>query len=230
MTKQTYNEFIQNIIDTRGRFIPSHNENVYKERHHIIPRCLGGTNDKDNLIDLLAKEHFIAHKLLAEENPTNKSLTYAWWNMCQINGRDYQDRYIPTAEEYEEARIAVASVLSEARKGDKNPMFGKQVSFSEEHKQKLRQANLGRKLSQDAKEKIRQARLGQTLTDEHKAKISKSCKGHGRPGKSVLCIELNQMFPSILEAERQTGVWNTGISSVCRNQRKTAGGYHWQYV
>ena len=45
----TYNEFIQNILDTRGRFgIP---DGEYKERHHIVPKCLGGTNDKENLID-----------------------------------------------------------------------------------------------------------------------------------------------------------------------------------
>jgi hypothetical protein len=38
----------------------------YKERHHIIPRCMGGTDDADNLIDLTAREHFIIHLLLAE--------------------------------------------------------------------------------------------------------------------------------------------------------------------
>ena len=36
----TYNEFIQNIINTRGQWnIPA---NIYYEAHHIIPRCLGG--------------------------------------------------------------------------------------------------------------------------------------------------------------------------------------------
>lgn len=71
----TYNEFIQDILDTRGRFgIP---KGEYKERHHIIPQCMAGTDDEDNLIDLYAKEHFIAHKLLVEENPDNYSLICA---------------------------------------------------------------------------------------------------------------------------------------------------------
>ena len=71
----TYEAFIQNILDTRGRFgIP---DSEYKERHHIIPKCMNGSNDKDNLIDLYAKEHFIAHKLLAKENPCNFSLACA---------------------------------------------------------------------------------------------------------------------------------------------------------
>ena len=57
-----YQEFIQNILNTRGRFNCG---DEYHERHHIIPRCLGGGNEEENLIDLFAKEHFIAHKLLA---------------------------------------------------------------------------------------------------------------------------------------------------------------------
>lgn len=66
----TYQDFIQNILNTRGRFgIP---EGEYKERHHIVPKCIGGTNDKDNLIDLYAREHFIAHKLLAIETNDSK--------------------------------------------------------------------------------------------------------------------------------------------------------------
>lgn len=47
--------------------------------------------------------------------------------------------------------------------------------------------------------------------------------------KKVRCIETNIIYPSILEAERQTGISNSCISRVCRNERKTAGGYHWEY-
>ena len=71
----TYNDFINDILVSRGRFgIP---KGEYKERHHIIPRCTGGLDEEDNLIDLTAKEHFIAHMLLAKENITNESLVYA---------------------------------------------------------------------------------------------------------------------------------------------------------
>ena len=34
------------------------------EIHHIIPRSMGGTNKKDNLIKLSFREHFIAHVML----------------------------------------------------------------------------------------------------------------------------------------------------------------------
>ena len=38
----------------------------YKEVHHILPRSLGGSNDKDNLIALTPEDHYFAHLLLAK--------------------------------------------------------------------------------------------------------------------------------------------------------------------
>jgi hypothetical protein len=38
----------------------------YSEKHHIVPKCMNGTNDTDNLVRLTAREHFIAHLLLAK--------------------------------------------------------------------------------------------------------------------------------------------------------------------
>jgi hypothetical protein len=36
----------------------------YKETHHIIPRSFGGNNIKSNVVQLTAREHYIAHALL----------------------------------------------------------------------------------------------------------------------------------------------------------------------
>lgn len=38
----------------------------YSERHHIIPKSLGGLDSHDNLVTLTAKEHFICHLLLVK--------------------------------------------------------------------------------------------------------------------------------------------------------------------
>lgn len=50
---------------------------LYTERHHIVPRCLGGTDDKDNLVALTPEEHYVAHQLLVKMYPENASLVYA---------------------------------------------------------------------------------------------------------------------------------------------------------
>ena len=156
----TYNEFIQNILDTRGRFgVP---EGEYKERHHVIPKCLGGTNDKNNLIDLYAKEHYIAHKLLALENPSNNGLQFAWWNMCQIHGNSEQSRYEPSPEEFEEARKRCALLSSENNTGENHPMFGKHLS--DEQKEFLREKFTGSK-NPKAKKVVCEELIYDTLFD-----------------------------------------------------------------
>lgn len=116
--KVTYNQFIKNIIDERGQW----NNNVrYSERgcerHHILPKCMGGLplnlswQPHENIIWLFPQEHFIAHQLLAEENPDNISIVTAWWGMCTRQS-NCNEQYIYTSKQYEEVRLLAARVVS----------------------------------------------------------------------------------------------------------------------
>ena len=49
----------------------------YTESHHIIPRCMGGTDHLDNLVKLTAEEHYLAHQLLVKIHPGNHKLVAA---------------------------------------------------------------------------------------------------------------------------------------------------------
>jgi hypothetical protein len=49
----------------------------YSERHHIVPRCLGGSDRQENLVDLTAREHYIAHQLLMKIHPSSVALARA---------------------------------------------------------------------------------------------------------------------------------------------------------
>lgn len=62
----------------------------YSESHHIVPKCMGGTDDKDNLILLTAREHFIAHLLLMKIHPESYGLVKAVNMMCMAG--ENQDR------------------------------------------------------------------------------------------------------------------------------------------
>jgi hypothetical protein len=53
--------YLELIEKVKSRKIP---KSEYKEVHHIIPRCMGGSDSKENLVDLTAREHYIAHALL----------------------------------------------------------------------------------------------------------------------------------------------------------------------
>ena len=39
---------------------------VYTEKHHILPRCMGGDNSKNNIVRLTPEEHYVAHQLLVK--------------------------------------------------------------------------------------------------------------------------------------------------------------------
>ena len=154
-----YEKFINNILETRGRFACGDD---YHERHHIIPKCMGGTHSDENLIDLFAREHFIAHKLLALENPDNDKLVYAWNCMTHMEN-EYQERYEITPEEYEELKIMQSKALSRMFKGRK---------VSEETKQKQ---------SQTQKEKMKNPEdnpfYGKHHSEETKRILSENHKG-----------------------------------------------------
>ena len=68
--------------------------NGYAERHHIIPRSLGGTDLKHNIVSLTAKEHFICHLLLTKmvNGPQQEKVIYAAWMMANQENRQ-QIRY-----------------------------------------------------------------------------------------------------------------------------------------
>lgn len=177
----TYQEFIDNILNTRGRFACG---DEYHERHHIVPRCMGGTNDEDNLIDLFAREHFEVHRLLALENPENDSLVYAWWMMAHTNNANQRD-YEITAEEYEEARIKFSYFHSVTMSGkfagdknyfydihlcgDKHPMYGRKHTL--ESREKMSQALKGKMSGEN------NPRYGTQVTQETRQKISEANKG-----------------------------------------------------
>lgn len=62
-------------------------------KHHIIPRCMGGSDEHDNLVELTAEEHYVAHQLLVKMYPHDNKLIYAANMMCvnatQRNNKAY---------------------------------------------------------------------------------------------------------------------------------------------
>jgi hypothetical protein len=57
----------------------------YFESHHIVPKCLGGSNDAENLVNLTPEEHYVCHQLLVKIYPKNRSILYAANMMCAKN-------------------------------------------------------------------------------------------------------------------------------------------------
>jgi len=49
----------------------------YGEKHHIVPKCLGGGEQASNKVKLTAEEHYVAHQLLVKIYPKITKLAYA---------------------------------------------------------------------------------------------------------------------------------------------------------
>ena len=131
---------------------------VYKEKHHIIPRCQGGGNGKDNLVDFTAAEHYIAHLLLMKMYPDFHKLAFPLFMMAKNLGRGTKNKL------YDKAK----RVVSEGKKGKKP---------SDEARIKMSEARIGKKHSDEAKAKMSEVKKGVALSEEHKAKISVANKG-----------------------------------------------------
>jgi hypothetical protein len=68
-----YQKIYDNLIErARYRLIKG-----YTEKHHIVPRCLGGTDESNNLVRLTPEEHYVAHQLLVKIHPNVLKLVTA---------------------------------------------------------------------------------------------------------------------------------------------------------
>lgn len=102
----------------------------YTEKHHIIPKSLGGSNNPSNLVSLTAREHFICHMLLTKMvvGKYRQKMSHALWAMSTLK-KDCQERYKLKSFQYEMART---QYISQFKK--KNPMKSKKQKLRMEQK------------------------------------------------------------------------------------------------
>jgi hypothetical protein len=106
-------------------------ENCYFETHHIVPRCMGGNDEKENLIDLLPEEHFIVHLLLVKIYPDESKLIYAA-NMMS-NFKKYTNKQYGWLKKKFIYFLSVNNSgenchwFGKDHSGPNNPMFGRSV-------------------------------------------------------------------------------------------------------
>lgn len=118
--------------------------NGYYERHHILPRSLGGLDTSDNLVCLTAREHFICHWLLTKftVGEARDKMVYALRMMrANKSGQRYTSK--TTARVYENLKIEYSEIQRQRILGENNPMYGDKFYRSKEGKVKHAQAISG---------------------------------------------------------------------------------------
>lgn len=170
-------------------------EKTYVESHHIIPKAIGGVDDKCNLVDLLPEEHLLAHLLLTKIYPNSYELLCAANIMSHSNGNEYQSRHNNKIYGWLKRKYSV--MMSERMTGENNHRFGVEVSIDTRNKisyaNKGKKSRLGKKHSLETKLKISALRkeLGLSVGEsnpmfgKNHSIVSKQKMSENRKGKTV---------------------------------------------
>jgi len=99
----------------------------YVEKHHIIPRCIGGNNSSENLVYLRAADHLKCHELLVNmtEGTNHGKMWSALWRMMNKQSKNQQRDYIIPYDLYELARSKHAEAHSKRMTGEGNSFYNK---------------------------------------------------------------------------------------------------------
>ena len=160
-----------------------------------MPRSLGGSDDAENLIRLTARQHFVAHWMLARALRGSAARAFFMMSNFGRYGKVNSTTYAIARQEY-------ADLVSIQMIGRVMP------PVSDETKAKQSQAKLGKKLTSEHIEKVRQSRIGKKMSPEFCQKVSeaKRGQGNGRIGRTMSA----QTKQRIGDAQRGTNNHMTG--------------------
>lgn len=161
----------------------------YFEKHHIIPKCLGGKDTEDNLIKFTARQHFVAHLLLTKMiEGQNKYKMYNAFSKMLCIGKDNKGRYLPSSKFYEYSKKLMSEHMTinnpTKREEVREKMSKNSWSKSDranEIRQIISQKKIGKKLNlSEEQRKLRSEKrmgekngmYGRTHTEEAKQKFS----------------------------------------------------------
>jgi hypothetical protein len=149
-----YFKYYTNIIENASKREIS----GYTERHHILPKSLGGDNDKNNIVALTAREHFICHHLLSKftTGRAKSKMSYALWRLS-----NKKDGRIKSSKIYDQVRKNHANMLSKSKTGVKRKSFSDEARRNMSEAKKGKPSNRkGMKQPPEAVEAMRQKLIG----------------------------------------------------------------------
>jgi len=165
---------------------------TYTEKHHIIPKSMGGSNKKENLVKLIPRAHYLAHYMLWKAYG-NREMA---WAIIMMNGR-CKKTYLKS-KLYEKNRIKMSNVMGNSRKGKK---------LSIEVRKKMSAAHVGKVGSVETRKKMSNSKKGKNNPNygkerpiETRKKMSNSKKGKNHPnyGKKTSIETCKKISNSLL--------------------------------
>ncbi len=215
----------------------------YYEKHHIIPKSLGGSNDESNLVLLIPEEHYECHYLLTDmvEGEARAKMIFGW-NIINST-RGINGEKMLGSKKYGELRRTLAKLMTGV-----NSVFAKEVY----------------QLNKDTGKIIKKfGSVGDAKRETGLKTISDCCRGNYVHAGDYLWIYANEYndskalelvkaykngkikniykldiktglilkeYSNTTTAAKDIGVNQCNIAQCCRGYIKSAGGYLWIYA
>ena len=219
-----YIRFIKSRTTVKKKYI-THYHHILPKSKDFFPQFRDLKMHTWNGIHLTTREHYVAHRLLHRAFP-GSSMTIAFYNMSNEFG-------IRNSKDYESARkLHIEKILV----SNQCPVRCANISKALKGKPKSdkhRQSMIGHIVSEDTKEKLRIANIGKTMSTESREKMSASRKGmikipHSVEGKLNIANSKSKFifvtnigqFSSLLEFEIKTGINRRILVNIFRNLDK----------
>jgi hypothetical protein len=195
----------QKLYDDLITFRQEHPAQGYTERHHIVMRSMGGSDDDLNLVALTGREHWIAHLLLHKIHRNEKTA-----HACHMMAMRCEERgiaYIKNSRMYEKIRLECAKYIglnnSHAQRGKGNSQYGTcwicnyelnenrkiskedvipdgwiagRITIGHKHTEATKEKIKATHNTDEYREKMRKINKGKILSPVHKQKLSESAK------------------------------------------------------
>lgn len=160
-----YSRVYYRIVErAKTRLLP---ENIYTEKHHIMPKSLGGSNSKENIVQLTAKEHYVCHRLLIRMTlgKDKSKMHYALYAMITLR-KDNREIKV-SAKTFERIRENRSLEITKRKKGRK---FDDLSSAEQQNLMKMWDKRRGSKMTPESiaqREKTKTERGSRRLPPNH---------------------------------------------------------------
>lgn len=208
-----YTKIYNSLMESRKTRL---NYEGYVERHHIIPRCFGGSDEPENIVCLTAREHYVAHYLLIKmtDGDNKRKMAFA----LHMLSSNWSAKDLLGSRRYEVARIENYRALKGRKLSDTHKM---RISLA--HKGKVKTEKHKNKLSECAKTRIgdKNPFYGKTHSAEMKEKIRSINVGSRwyNNGSETKCFRANEDIPVDWKPGRLKG----GFQSIPKKKCPSCG-------
>ena len=99
-----------------------------------------------------------------------------------------------------------------------------------EERRRVSERQRGTKKSEESKRKASEAMLRFYADEENRNRLKAIQKTLRSRAIAIRCVDTGEVFNAVIDAENKYSIAHQNIIKVCKGQRKTAGGFRWEYV